>query len=351
MTARYKETNKVALRSATLVTSFMFLLFLAVWLLDMSLQWWHFPLFGAVVFLFTFFVFRSAIDRFIYNKIRLIFKSLPGFRSSREKSGNGNLAKVSYESVEGINEAVLEWGQRQRIEIEELKKMATYRREFLGNISHELKTPIFNIQGYVLTLLDGGLEDPTINTNYLHRTEKSVNRLIAIVEDLEEISKLESGEVKLNLSTFDALELAKEVSDFLELKALKNNAKVIFENNTSGPVLVKADKKRMRQVFINLIENAVKYGDKDINSVQIRFFDMDEHYLVEVKDNGPGIPDESLPRIFERFYRTDKGRSRDMGGTGLGLAIVKHIIEAHDQTIRVRSKMGQGTIFAFTLPK
>jgi len=203
----------------------------------------------------------------------------------------------------------------------------------------------------VLTLLDGGLDDPTINKNYLHRTEKSVNRLIAIVEDLEEISKLESGEVKLNISTFDVVELAKEVSDFLELKAFKNNARVTCENNTSGPVLVKADKKRMRQVFINLIENAVKYGDKEVNNVLIRFFDMDEHYLIEVKDNGPGIPEESLPRIFERFYRTDKGRSRDMGGTGLGLAIVKHIIEAHDQTIRVRSKMGQGTIFAFTLPK
>lgn len=351
MTARYKETNKVALRGAILVTVFSVFLLLAVRLTELNHAWWHLPLFGAAMFLFAFFVFRRAIDRFIYNKIRLIFKSLPGFRSSRERNGNGSSAKVSYESVEGINEAVLEWGQRQRIEIEELKKMATYRREFLGNISHELKTPIFNIQGYVLTLLDGGLDDPTINKNYLHRTEKSVNRLIAIVEDLEEISKLESGEVKLNISTFDVVELAKEVSDFLELKAYKNNARVTCENNTSGPVLVKADKKRMRQVFINLIENAVKYGDKEVNNVLIRFFDMDEHYLIEVKDNGPGIPEESLPRIFERFYRTDKGRSRDMGGTGLGLAIVKHIIEAHDQTIRVRSKMGQGTIFAFTLPK
>lgn len=219
--------------------------------------------------------------------------------------------------------------------------MAAYRREFLGNISHELKTPIFNIQGYILTLLDGGLEDPNINKDYLQRSEKSVNRLIAIVDDLEEISKLESGEVKLNEVNFDIAELAKDVADFLEMKARKNNSCVLVEKQGFKTVMVYADKKRLRQVFINLIENAIKYGDKEDNKIQVRFFDMDENILVEVKDNGPGIAEESLPRIFERFYRTDKGRSRDMGGTGLGLAIVKHIIEAHDQTISARSKLGR----------
>jgi two-component system phosphate regulon sensor histidine kinase PhoR len=277
----------------------------------------------------------------------LIYKTIPNFQPAKKHERN----KTRLESLEGINEAVIEWGAKQRLEIEELKKMAVYRREFLGNISHELKTPIFNIQGYVLTLLDGGLEDQNINRDYLNRTEKSVNRLIAIVEDLEEISKLESGEVKLNLIHFDLLELCRDVADFLEMKARKNNAKISLNNQTMRPVLVKADKKRIRQVLINLIENGIKYGDKDDNKIQLRFFDMDDNYLIEIKDNGPGIPEESLPRIFERFYRTDKGRSRDMGGTGLGLAIVKHIIEAHEQTIIVRSKLGQGTTFTFTLPK
>ncbi len=242
-------------------------------------------------------------------------------------------------------------GKKQRLEIEELKKMAVYRREFLGNISHELKSPIFNIQGYILTLLDGGLDDPNINKDFLIRTEKSVNRLIAIVDDLEEISKLESGELKLNGIPFDLCELAKDVSDFLLMKAQQNNATITINKKDLKSVMVFADKKRIRQVLINLIENAIKYSDKDKNKIIVRFFDMDENFLVEVKDNGSGISEENLPRVFERFYRIDKGRSRDMGGTGIGLAIVKHIIEAHEQTISVRSKVGQGTTFSFTLKK
>jgi two-component system, OmpR family, phosphate regulon sensor histidine kinase PhoR len=183
------------------------------------------------------------------------------------------------------------------------------------------------------------------------RTERSINRLIAIVEDLEEISKLESGELKLNIQRFDLSELALEVAEFLEMKAQKNNAVISIESQSDRQVFVKADKKRIRQVLINLIENAIKYGDKLENKVLIRFFDMDENYLIEVKDNGPGINEENLPRVFERFYRTDRGRSRDTGGTGLGLAIVKHIIVAHNQTITVRSKLSQGTTFSFTLLK
>lgn len=347
MATRYRETNKVALTTSSGVVAVLTVLLLFMVFITENLHWWHILWIDIIVFITSFFVYQNAVDKFIFQKIKLIYKTIPNFRPTKKEKAKAAL----HESIEGMNEAVLEWGNKQRVEIEELKKLAVYRREFLGNISHELKTPIFNIQGYVLTLLDGGLEDPDINRSYLLRTEKSVNRLIAIVEDLEEISKLESGEVKLNLDNFDLVDLAKDVIDFLEMKASKNNAKASIDNHSFRQVMVRADKKRIRQVLINLIENGIKYGDKNNNKIQVRFFDMDEKYLVEIKDNGPGISEESLFRIFERFYRTDKGRSRDMGGTGLGLAIVKHIIEAHDQTISVRSKLEKGTTFAFTLLK
>lgn len=347
MAVRYRETNNLALNTSISIVAILTVLLLIVAIINPGFNWWHILWIDTLVFLTAFFVYQKAVDKYIFRKIKLIYKTIPNFKPVKKHEKNN----ARLESLEGINEAVLEWGAKQRLEIEELKKMAVYRREFLGNISHELKTPIFNIQGYVLTLLDGGLEDQNINRDYLIRTEKSVNRLIAIVEDLEEISKLESGEVKLNLIHFDLVELTKDVADFLEMKARKNKSKISLDNQTMRPATVKADKKRIRQVLINLIENGIKYGDKEENKIQIRFFDMDDNFLIEIKDNGPGIAEESLPRIFERFYRTDKGRSRDMGGTGLGLAIVKHIIEAHEQTISVRSKLGQGTTFTFTLPK
>lgn len=347
MAVKYKEINKVAVYATLRIVLVLTILLLLIFFTSGTLHLWHLPVLLPAVFITGFFSYQAAVEKFIYKQIKLIFKTIPTLRA-----GKANKARLNrLNSLEGINEAVVEWGQKQKSEIEELKKMAGYRREFLGNISHELKTPIFNIQGYILTLLDGGLEDPDINKDYLIRTEKSVNRLIAIVEDLEEISKLESGEVKLNEVNFDVADLAKDIADFLEMKAKKHNASIQIDKQHFKTVNVFADKKRMRQVFINLIENAIKYGDKDETKISVRFFDMDENFLVEIKDNGPGIPEESLPRIFERFYRTDKGRSRDMGGTGLGLAIVKHIIEAHDQTISARSKVGQGTTFSFTLSK
>lgn len=348
MAGKFAETRNVALGTAAVIAAVGSALFFVVWqFISMPSLWMFLPL-VAILFLLAFLVTRYAVNRFIYRKIKLIYKTI-----HKQRDGNGTAKSTARKavSIDSVSQAVQEWTSGQQNEIEELKKMADYRREFLGNISHELKSPIFNIQGYVLTLLDGGLEDPNINKDYLMRTEKSINRLIAIVEDLEEISKLESGELRLNMQRFDMCELVRDVIDFLEMKARRNNTLVVFENKTERPVFVQADKKRIRQVLINLIENAVKYGDKPDNKVILKVFDMDENYLFEVKDNGPGIPEESLPRIFERFYRTDKGRSRDTGGTGLGLAIVKHIIEAHRRTISVRSKLGSGTTFSFTLMK
>jgi two-component system, OmpR family, phosphate regulon sensor histidine kinase PhoR len=345
MTNRFSETRSASLYIASFTAAFFALLLLFLWLVYSIAPLWLIISLSGVLFAFSYYLSKYAIERFIYQKIKLIYKTIHDFRSSKASKVDRT------ESLESVNESVLEWGAHQRTEIEELKKMAAYRREFLGNVSHELKTPIFNIQGYVLTLLDGGLEDETINKEYLLRTERSINRLIAIVEDLEEISKLESGELKLIMQRFDIAELSRDVVEFLEMKARKNNATITVENQFDKPVIIKADKKRIRQVLINLIENAIKYGDKDHNNILIRFFDMDKNFLIEIKDNGPGISEENMPRVFERFYRTDKGRSRDQGGTGLGLAIVKHIIEAHNQTITVRSKLGQGTTFAFTLAK
>ncbi|MBN3034874.1 MAG: sensor histidine kinase [Bacteroidales bacterium] len=260
--------------------------------------------------------------------------------------------RVGTEMIREVDKEVIEWERRQKDEINRLKELENYRREFLGNISHELKTPIFNIQGYILTLLDGGLDDPTINKTYLKRTEKSINRMIAIVEDLETISQMESGEMTLNIKKFDLVALTHDVVEFLEMKARKRNVELYFREQYDRPIWVMGDHKRIRQVLINLIDNAIKYGHKDEGArTKISFFDMDENILVEVTDNGEGISPQDLPRIFERFYRTDKARSRDQGGTGLGLSIVKHIIEAHDQTINVRSTVGVGTTFAFTLQK
>ncbi len=344
--ARYRETRSIALTIAAVISLIVLTVVLLQQFILLHFEWWYLLVLLPLVFWGAYWVIQEFLDQFIYKKIKLVYKTIQSLKPSKRKGIIKN-----QESLEGVNQAVLEWSARQRTEIEELKKLAVYRREFLGNISHELKTPIFNIQGYILTLLDGGLEDETINKQYLMRTEKSINRLIAIIEDLEEISKLESGELKLNKQRFDLGELTRDVIEFLEMKARKHKAKVCLEKQPEKHVIVEADKKRIRQVLINLIENAVKYGDKDENKVNIRIFDMDDNYLIEIKDNGPGIAEESLPRIFERFYRVDKGRSRDTGGSGLGLAIVKHIIEAHEQTITVRSKIGQGTTFSFTLQK
>jgi two-component system phosphate regulon sensor histidine kinase PhoR len=234
-------------------------------------------------------------------------------------------------------------------EIEELKSMESFRREFLGNVSHELKTPIFNIQGYIHTLLDGAIRDENVNMQYLERTSKSVDRMINIVEDLEMISKIESNRLDLEFSRWDIVNYVQELFDILEMKAKKRSVSLSIDNQ-SNVNFVEADKDKIAQVLINLIENSIKYG-KDGGHTIVRFFEMGENILIEVADDGGGIPSDHLPRLFERFYRVDKSRSRSEGGTGLGLSIVKHIIEAHRQTINVRSTENVGTTFSFTLKK
>ncbi len=345
---KFEDPKNLALSNAFLITALLSITYIIAGFLLDFFNVIHLIILDVLVFAFSYFIIRHTSNKFIYDKIKIIYKTI---HKLKVEESDELKSKISKQSIDMVNQEVLEWGERQRKEIMQLKQLANYRREFLGNISHELKTPIFNIQGYVLTLLDGGLEDPKINQEFLLRTEKSINRMIAIVEDLEAISQLESGELKLEFSKFNIVDLTKDVIEFLEIKAKKKNIKVKLDRNYERPIHVTADKKRIRQALINLIDNSIKYGKDKEGLTVVSFFDMDENVLVEVTDNGLGIDRENIPRIFERFYRTDKARSREQGGTGLGLAIVKHVIEAHNQAINVRSSLGIGTTFGFTLKK
>ncbi len=245
---------------------------------------------------------------------------------------------------------VEKWTKKQIKELERLKDLERYRKEFVGNVSHELKTPIFNIQGYILTLLEGGIEDPNINKLYLQRTEKSIDRMISIVEDLESITRLESGELKLRFETFNIVKLVEDVFELEQMLANELKINLEIEDKPSRPIMVHADKKKIIEVLSNLVLNAIKYGKRK-GTVGVSFLDSKDKIVVEVKDDGIGIDKKDLPRIFERFFRVDKSRSREQGGTGLGLSIVKHIIEAHGQVINVKSESNVGTTFTFSLDK
>ena len=285
---------------------------------------------------------RWIVDKFIHNKIKLIYKNI-----SDNKATPGYLEDVDLDKVD---RDVAEWSENRENEIEKLEIRESYRRQFVGNVAHELKTPIFNIQGYIDTLLDGAIEDPNINRKFLERANKSVSRMIYIVEDLDAITKLEGGKIDIEEEPVDIIELILDVVDQLEMKAKKRNVSLVVEDSRLSRYMVEADVEKIKQVLINLIVNAIKYGNED-GEVLVRTFDMDENILIEVADNGNGIPQKHLTKIFERFYRVDKSRDREQGGSGLGLSIVKHIIEAHNQSINVRSTIGTGTTFSFTLKK
>lgn len=313
-----------------------------------SPYWWAYAILGCVFFfLVAWYVVYQTINSLILDKIQPIYKTIHDYAIS-QKELKKQLAEKDI--IKQMNREVEDWADKKAKEIKKLKQLEKYRKDFLGNVMHELKTPIFNIQGYVLTLLDGGIEDSTINMLYLERTEKSINRMISIVEDLEAISRLESGELKLNLESFDIVKLTEEVFEIMDMKARQKNIKLSFASSYNKPIKVVADRKRIHDVLNNLVINSVNYGVKG-GKTTVSFMDMGQNLLVDVTDNGIGIGEKDVPRIFERFYRTDKSRSRDQGGTGLGLAIVKHIIEAHNQTINVRSRADKGSSFVFTLKK
>lgn len=296
----------------------------------------------------SYFGFLITIEQFIYKKIKLIYRTIHTLKLKKDDS----LAEFSLDKdiISQVSEEVMDWDKKNKLEIERLQDMESYRREFVGNVSHELKTPIFSIQGYLLTLLEGGIYDEKINLDYLERANKSVDRMIALIEDLDVISKLESGVIEMNIIKFNIIDLTKEVISSLDLKIKEKNASVTIQNNLNKPVWVMADAEKISQVLSNLIVNAIKYG-KENGEIIVKIFDLDENILIEVADNGQGIEEKHHKRLFERFYRTDRGRARDSGGTGLGLSIVKHIIEAHHQTINLRSTVDVGSTFSFTLQK
>ncbi len=288
------------------------------------------------------------VRHYLYRKIKLIYKVIHRHKMSGEF--NSGKVEMSRQILSDVEREVDEWAEKNAKEYEEMEKLATYRRRFIGDVSHELKTPIFNIQGFIYTLLDGAMEDPEVRTQYLNRAAKNVDRLQAIVEDLETINKLESGQMALDLREFDIFELASEVFSDLEMRAKDRNTRLIFKEGADKHFQVRADKESIHQVLVNLIHNSIKYSPEG-GTTKVSFYDMESYVLVEVSDSGLGIAAEHLPHVFDRFYRIDKSRSRDAGGTGLGLSIVKHIIEAHKQTINVRSTPGQGSTFGFTLEK
>jgi two-component system phosphate regulon sensor histidine kinase PhoR len=315
---------------------------------------------GVAAFLFVgefgSFAFAASclITLFAFLSILLSFKWLENWQKKHPEL-DAKVPVVEYKPVENdaLNNAspqLRAWAENKTSEISHLREMARYRKEFLGNVSHELKTPIFTIQGYISTLLDGGLEDRTINRSYLEKAEKGINRLISVVSDLEKISKLESPELKLDIEKFNMIELTREVFDLEEMHAQSRNISLRLDADSRWPVMVQADKKRIVEVMSNLITNSIKYG-KYGGTTRVRFSDSDGRLWTEVCDDGIGIEEQFHSRVFERFFRTDKSRSREQGGSGLGLAIVKHIIEAHNQTISLQSNPKQGTSFIFSLTK
>ena len=329
----------IALTLALAVPVFILFALISLWF-ENNIQSWQIAVISASLFLSIYLISYYFLKQYVHERVKVIYKTLTRQRGISDDV-ESDLDKVDEDVDQMINE-------RQR-EIEELKSMESFRREFLGNVSHELKTPIFNIQGYIHTLIDGAIKDENVNMQYLQRSSKSVDRMINIVEDLEMISKIESNQLELEFTRWDIVDHLQELFDILEMKAKKRSIGLSI-NNQSTNNFVEADRDKISQVLINLIENSIKYGNEG-GHTKVRLFEMGENLLVEIADDGAGIPAEHLPRLFERFYRVDKSRSRSAGGTGLGLSIVKHIIEAHRQTINVRSTENVGTTFSFTLKK
>lgn len=334
---------------AILIAIFATFIFILVWVISSFLNYNPFvlALSTLVFFLLVYFISIFFLNSFLFDRINPLYRAL--YNTSIQDKGKLKKSKGENILIQ-VQDEIDNLEHNKKQEIDQLKQLEKYRREFLGNVSHELKTPIFNIQGYILTLLDGGLEDTSINKLYLERTEKSINRMINIVEDLESISRLESGELKLEPEEFDIVSLVSEVFEMQEMLAEKNHIKLRFNREYDNPIYVFADKKRITEALNNLIVNSIKYGKKH-GKTSVSFIDIGNHIMIEVADTGIGIAEKDQARIFERFYRTDKSRSRDQGGTGLGLSIVKHIIEAHRQKIKVQSTIGEGTVFSFTLEK
>ncbi|WP_282134566.1 sensor histidine kinase [Seonamhaeicola maritimus] len=342
---KFKKSFRFAIYTSLYITFYITLLTSVFLYFFYELKWYYVLILAVVTYLFSFGVIQFRVERFIYKRVKKIYDDLTLLESASLTKG------AITTDMRTLTQEIDKFARDKKIEIEALKVREQYRKEFLGNVSHELKTPLFTVQGYILTLLDGAMNDENIRTKYLERASKGIERLGYIVNDLDMITKLEVGDLQLNIEIFDIVELVKSVFDMFEMKASKKKISLMFDTGYNRPVMVKADKERIQQVVANLIVNSLKYGrEKGTTEVSIENL-IKNKVIVRVTDNGEGIEKVHLPRLFERFYRVDKSGSRKEGGSGLGLSIVKHIIEAHDEKIYVESEIGVGSEFSFTLEK
>lgn len=343
---KIKKTYHFGVISAVYITLFSTLLVAILQWCFLAISWKFLLIFAVFIAFFSFFVMQYRAEHFIYRRLKKIYDEVSILDAS-----NFTESSVTTD-MKALTQEVKKFATNRKLEIQNLKERENYRREFMGNVSHELKTPLFTVQGYIDTLLDGGaMKDKTLRKKYLERAQIGVERLVFIVEDLDMISKLEMGENKFKFEKFDIIQLVQEVFDLLEMTADKKNIILMFDQKYTTPIYVNADKGNIQQVLTNLITNSIKYG-KENGTTEVAVEDLTESkIIVRVRDDGEGIEEKNITRIFERFYRVDKSGSRAEGGSGLGLSIVKHIIEGHNQKVYVQSKIDKGSEFSFTLDK
>jgi len=345
MDNKIKNSHKFSILTAFFITVIQTLL-LSVFLFSfLSIQMSFLLFWFLCSFMLTYLILHLRLETYVYNTIKTIYKDLTLLDVSSFKN-----SPITTD-MESLSKEIDAYAKNKKLELEALKTQEEYRKEFIGNVSHELKTPLFTVQGYISTLLDGAADDPKIRDKYLKRADKGVDRLIYIVKDLDMITKLEIGDANLTLETFNIIESITNVFDLLEIKAEKKNISLILDTDYPDPIMVTADRERIQQVLTNLVVNSIKYGHQN-GTTEISVEDLNsDKLIVRITDNGEGVESIHLTRLFERFYRVDKSGSREEGGSGLGLSIVKHIIEAHGEKIYLESKFGIGSEFSFTLQK
>ncbi len=342
------STKNISPRQLSAFTALLLAIPISVLIGYVEKSWWIGLVCFAIILAGSYFLISFMLERFIYRKIKLIYKFIYKTKATKREETYYKYV-LPQKSIDEVREDVEAWATKNEEELEMLRQNEQFRKEFLQNLSHEFKTPVFAIQGYVDTLLSGAMEKPEINKKFLEKTAKNVDRLTHLLNDLDEISRLERGELVLYKENFVIQELVKDVYESLSVKTEPLHIHCYIKKGCESPLTVFADKEKIRQVLTNLVENSIKYG-KQNGSITASMYKTDgKHILIEISDDGIGIPEKHLPRIFERFYRTEEGRSIDVSGSGLGLAICKHIIEAHGQTIHVRSTEAVGTTVGFTL--
>lgn len=345
MAIKLKKSYRFALRSSLYISILLTAALTGVLWFTSSFNWKLIVLFFPVSFFIPFAIIQTRVERFIYRRVKKIYDDVSLLESSSFSS------KPVTTDMKTLTEEIGKFAQDKKVEIDTLRIREEYRKDFLGNVSHELKTPLFTVQGYILTLLDGALKDKNVNEKYLKRASKGVERLIYIVKDLDLITKLEVGDLNLEKEDFNIIELIESVFELLEMKAAKKHIKLTFDMEYNNPIYVNGDAEKIQQVLTNLLVNSIKYGHEN-GTTEVSVENLIKNkVIVRITDNGEGISREHIPRLFERFYRVDKTGNRSVGGSGLGLSIVKHIIEAHGEKIYIESEEDVGSEFSFTLEK